>query len=291
MSSETADSGVARASNTFLNDVWTNFMRWNINAIRNPFVVVSSLLQPIIFLFLFTQVFGNVATGALSANQTLAGSLSYETYLVPAIAVQIALIVASSSGIGLVDDIESGVFQKTLVTPMSRTAVFLGKTLSELIRIVIQVVIVLGLGVLLGAEIKSGVGGALAIVGVAVLFSLWFLAFSNIVALLTRDQESTIIAANMIQLPLLFVSSAFLPVNSMPEWIQVVATYNPITYGVDAARAIMVDADVMEVWNVTAFGGIWNTLVPALGVLVVLDLVFGVLAVYTITRATSADVQ
>ncbi|QSG05658.1 ABC transporter permease [Halapricum desulfuricans] len=285
MSTETSDTEVARASNTFLSDVWTNFMRWNINAVRNPFVVVSSLLQPIIFLFLFTQVFGNVAGEALS------GPISYETYLVPAIVVQIALIVASSSGIGLVDDIESGVFQKTLVTPMSRTAVFVGKTLSELIRIVVQVVIVLGLGVLLGAEITSGLGGALAIVGVAVLFSLWFLAFSNVVALLTRDQESTIIAANMIQLPLLFVSSAFLPVDSMPEWVQVVATYNPITYGVDAARAIMLDADVMTVWNVTAFDGIWNTLVPALGVLLVLDLVFGAAAVYTITRATSADVK
>jgi len=283
MSSET--EGVARTSNTFASDVWTNFMRWNINAVRNPFVVISSLLQPIIFLFLFTQVFGNVA------GQALSGRISYETYLVPAIIVQIALIVASSSGIGLVDDIESGVFQKTLVTPMSRTAIFLGKTLSELVRIVVQIVIVLALGVLLGAEIKSGLTGALAIIGVAVLFSLWFLAFSNVVALATRDQESTIIAANMIQLPLLFVSSAFLPVNSMPDWIQVVATYNPITYGVDAARAIMVNADVMEVWNVTAFGGIWNTLVPAIGVLVALDLVFGAIAVYTITRATSADVQ
>ena len=283
MSTET--EGVSRTSNTFASDVWTNFMRWNINAVRNPFVVISSLLQPIIFLFLFTQVFGNVA------GQALSGPISYETYLVPAIVIQIALIVASSSGIGLVDDIESGVFQKTLVTPMSRTAIFLGKTLSELVRIVIQIVIVLALGVLLGAEIKSGLTGAVAIIGVAILFSLWFLAFSNVVALVTRDQESTIIAANMIQLPLLFVSSAFLPVKSMPDWIQVVATYNPITYGVDAARAIMVDADVMEVWNVTAFGGIWNTLVPAIGVLVVLDLVFGGIAVYAITRATSADVQ
>jgi len=283
MSAETEE--VTRTSNTFASDVWTNFMRWNINAVRNPFVVISSLLQPIIFLFLFTQVFGNVA------GQALSGPISYETYLVPAIVIQIALIVASSSGIGLVDDIESGVFQKTLVTPMSRTAIFLGKTLSELVRIVIQIVIVLALGVLLGAEIKSGLTGAVAIIGVAILFSLWFLAFSNVVALVTRDQESTIIAANMIQLPLLFVSSAFLPVKSMPDWIQVVATYNPITYGVDAARAIMVDADVMEVWNVTAFGGIWNTLVPAIGVLVVLDLVFGGIAVYAITRATSADVQ
>jgi len=260
-------------------------MRWNINAIRNPFVVVSSLIQPIIFLVLFTQVFGNIAGGALQTG------INYETYLLPAIAVQIALIVASSSGIGLVDDIESGVFQKTLVTPMNRAAVFVGKTLSELIRIVIQVVIILVLGVVLGAEIATGIPGALAIIGIAILFSLWFLAFSNTVALITRDQESTIIAANMIQLPLLFVSSAFLPVSQMKPWIQTVATYNPITYGVDAARAIMLNKDVMEVLDVTAFGGIWNTLVPSLAILIVLDVILGAVAVYMINRASSASVQ
>jgi ABC-2 type transport system permease protein len=286
MSTDTVgDEEVVRTSNTFLRDVWTNFMRWNINAIRNPFVVVSSLVQPIIFLVLFTQIFGNVVTG------TLPGAISYESYLVPAIAVQIALIVASSSGIGLVDDIESGVFQKTLVTPMNRVAIFLGKTLSELIRIVIQVVIILVLGVILGAEVVTGVTGALGIIGIAILFSLWFLAFSNVVALITRDQESTIIAANMVQLPLLFVSSAFLPVSSMPGWVQTVATYNPITYGVDAARALMLDADVMEVLDITAFGGIWNTIVPSLAVLIVLDVILGAIAVYMINRASSASVQ
>jgi len=286
MSAETPpDRDVARTSNSFLGDVWTNFMRWNINAIRNPFVVVSSLIQPIIFLVLFTQVFGNIAGGALQTG------INYETYLLPAIAVQIALIVASSSGIGLVDDIESGVFQKTLVTPMNRAAVFVGKTLSELIRIVIQVVIILVLGVVLGAEIATGIPGALAIIGIAILFSLWFLAFSNTVALITRDQESTIIAANMIQLPLLFVSSAFLPVSQMKPWIQTVATYNPITYGVDAARAIMLNKDVMEVLDVTAFGGIWNTLVPSLAILIVLDVILGAVAVYMINRASSASVQ
>jgi len=280
-----ADREVARTSNSFLGDVWTNFMRWNINAIRNPFVVVSSLLQPIIFLVLFTQVFGNIAGGALQTG------INYETYLLPAIAVQISLVVASSSGIGLVDDIESGVFQKTLVTPMNRVAVFLGKTLSELIRIVVQVTIILVLGVVLGAEIATGIPGAVAIIGIAILFSLWFLAFSNTVALITRDQESTIIAANMVQLPLLFVSSAFLPVSSMRPWIQTVATYNPITYGVDAARAIMLNKDVMEVLDVTAFGGIWNTLVPSLAILIVLDIILGAVAVYMINRASSASVQ
>ena len=110
-------------------------------------------------------------------------------------------------------------------------------------------------------------------------------------AVLTKDQESTIIAANLLQFPLLFLSSAFLPLNALPGWIQTIATYNLVTYGVDAARALILDQDVMTVLNVTSFTGIWNTLVPALAILIVLDLAFGSLAVFLLTRATSSDAQ
>ncbi len=133
--------------------------------------------------------------------------------------------------------------------------VFLGKTLSELIRIVVQIIIILSLGIIRGANVATGLIGAVANIGIAIRLSLWFLAFSNTIALITRDPESTIIAANMLQLPLLFVSSAFLPVGSIPSYIQTVATYNPITYGVDATRAIMLNADVIAVLDVTTFGG------------------------------------
>ncbi len=199
---------VDRHGGSFASDVWVTFVRWTIKSVRNPFVLVVSLVQPIIFLVLFTQVFGGVATSALEG-------ISYETYLVPAIVIQVALVAAATSGIGLVNDIENGMFEKTLVSPMNRSAVFLGKTLAEIVRIVVQVTIVLVLGVLLGAEIATGVVGAVAIVGICVLFSIWFTAFSNVLAVLTRDEESTIIGANLLQLPLLFVSSAFLPLPAL----------------------------------------------------------------------------
>ena len=81
------------------------------------------------------------------------------------------------------------------------------------------------------------------------------------------------------------------PLNALPGWIQTIATYNLVTYGVDAARALILDQDVMTVLNVTSFTGIWNTLVPALAILIVLDLAFGSLAVFLLTRATSSDAQ
>lgn len=201
-----------------------------------------------------------------------------------------SLIAAATSGIGLVNDIEQGMFTKILATPMRRSAVFLGKSLAEVVRIIVQIVIIIGLGWLLGVNYETGLLGIVGIALVGIIFSVWFTAFSNIIAMITRDQESTIIGANLLQLPLLFVSSAFLPLESLPGWIQTVARYNPITYGVDAARALTLGEDVMTVIDVTAFSGMWNTIVPAMAVLVALDLVLGVVAVSVINRASSADV-
>ena len=284
-----SESGVRRSGNSFLGDIWVNFKRWNVKAVRNPFVLVVSLAQPIIFLLLFTEVFGGIAGDAI--NRGGGAGIGYETFLVPAIAIQVSLAAAVTSGIGLVNDIENGMFEKVLVTPMNRTAVFAGKTGAELLRIVLQVGIILGLGVLLGAQIATGIVGAMGIALVGLLFSLWFVSISNTIAVITRDQESTIIAANLVQLPLLFLSSAFLPLEELPGWIQTVARFNPVTYGVDAARALMLDQDVMTVIEVSRFDGLWNTLVPAVGILVALDLVFGAVAVYMLSGATSSDVE
>jgi ABC-2 type transport system permease protein len=285
----TADGpGPVGSGNAFFGDVWVNFKRWNLKAVRNPFVLVVSLVQPIIFLVLFTEVFGTVAGGAV--NQGIPG-INYETYLVPAIAVQVALAAAITSGVGLVNDIENGMFEKVLVTPMNRTAIFVGKTAAEVFRIAVQIGIIIGLGVALGAEVVSGLAGVVGIVAVGVLFSLWFVALSNALALLTRDQESTIIGANLLQFPLLFLSSAFLPLEALPGWIQTFARFNPVTYGVDAARSLMVDRDVMTVIEVSWFGGTLDGVAPGLAVLAGLDLLLGGIAVYLLSRASSSDVK
>jgi ABC-2 type transport system permease protein len=287
-SEATGSRPASRSGNTFFGDVWVNFKRWNLKAIRNPFVLVVSLAQPIIFLVLFTEVFGNVAGDAVSRGIP---GITYETYLVPAIAIQVSLAAAVTSGIGLVNDIEEGMFEKILVSPMNRTAVFVGKTAAEVFRIAIQVSIILGLGVLLGAEVALGVVGALGIVGVGILFSLWFVALSNSIAVLTKDQESTIIAANLLQFPLLFLSSAFLPLETLPGWIQTFAKLNPVTYGVDAARSLMLDRDVMTVIEISWFGGTLDGVVPGVAVLLAIDLALGAVAVSLLSSATSSKVQ
>lgn len=282
---ERATAAPRRDRNSFLGDLLVNLKRWAIKSVRNRFFLVGTLLQPLVFFVLFTQVFGAIATEAIGG-----GGISYETFLLPAIAMQVSLASAASSGIGLVNDVENGMFEKVLVSPMSRTAVFLGKSAAEVLFIVLQISLILVLGVVLGARIETGLLGAVGVGIVGIVFSVWFTAYSNIVAVLTRDQETTILASNLLMFPLLFVSSAFLPLSALPGWIRTIAAVNPVTYGADAARAIVLGRDVMEVFEVTAFGGLWDTVVPAIAVLIAIDVVLGGLAIYMIHRASKAEV-
>lgn len=272
----TSDEPALAPGNTVLGDTWVTFKRWLTKNLRNSHVVGFSILQPVVYYVLFTEVFGQITGGVLVPG---GGDVNYVTFLLPAIVVLVALVAASSSGTWLVDDIESGMFSKTLVSPMRRGSIFLGKTLAEVLMVATQIVLVLIVGVLLGAEIETGVLGALAIIGIGLIFSFWFIAFSNVLGLQTENTEATVLIVTFIQLPLLFLSNAFLPIEILPEWIQFIATINPITYGVDATRALVVE------------GWAWDTILPALGVLVALDIVFGVVAVYFLNRASSASVR
>ncbi|WP_222914628.1 ABC transporter permease [Natrinema sp. SYSU A 869] len=259
-------------SNNFLSDVWTNFLRWNVKKVREPFVLVFAVVQPVVFLVLFSQVFGELAAQAVPNGD-------YVAYLVPAIVIQVALIAAAGSGTGFVQDIETGMFEKTLVSPMSRAAVFAGKTLSDLLLIVVPTLIVVGLGFVLGAPIATGLLGVVGVVGVALVFSVWFMAFSNVLSVVTGSMRVTGIATNLVQFPLLFASTAFVPVDALPGWLQMVSSVNPITYGVDAARTIMLT------------GWTWEVIGQSLVILVALDLLFGAVAVYFLNRASSTAVQ
>ncbi|SEO35320.1 ABC-2 type transport system permease protein [Halorientalis persicus] len=294
-----AGSDTARRAdgNGPLTDMRISLTRWLRKTSRNPYVTFSSLVQPVIFFVLMAEVLGAVAGPALAAT---VGDVHYVTYLTPAIVIQSALAAAAVSGIGLVDDMETGMFEKTLVSPMHRGAMFLGKVCSEVVRIAVQTLIILALGygmlaltsdATTAGYLRTGLPGLIGIVGVTVLFGGVFMAYSNVVALVTRDREATIMIANLLTFPLLFVSSAFLPLSVLPGWIRAVAVVNPITYGVDGIRALMLGRDVLSVFDVTAFGGLWNTVVPAAAVLLACNLVLGAAALRLLGDAAKAEVH
>lgn len=258
---------------TFLIDTWVNCKRWGLKTIRDRFVLVGTLLWPVVWLVLFAQVFQSVVRiPGFEAN-------SYLNFFVPAMLVLIAQFTAANAGIGLVEDIESGMFEKVLTAPMSRTAIFLGKTLADEFWLVFQVGVALALGLMLGARVEAGVLGMLGLLGVVSLYSFWGVALSTIIALRTRSSKATQIATQLVVFPLFFLSSALMPIKFLPEWLKVFARINPLTYGVDAARAIMLN------------GWIWSEILPAVGVLVALDVVFGAAAVVSIARATDASAR
>lgn len=288
-SEPTSQKDFKRSGNSFVGDTWANFKRWLLKFIRTPHVIVMNLLHPVLFLLLFTEVFGQIASGPITGS--LGGSYDYVTYILPAIAMQVAIMTSEETGMNLVKDMDEWIFEKVMVYPMSKTAVFLGKTASEIFRIIIQIGIILGLGVILGAEIATGFAGAVGVIIIGVLFSLVFISLTTAVAMVTKDQEAMMSIMMPLMFPLLFLSSAFLPLEILPNWIQIFAKFNPVTYGIDAARSIVLGKDVMTVIEVTRFSGIWNTIIPALLVMLVLGLILGGLAVLTIKRETSSDAR
>ncbi len=280
---------VSRSRNSFLGDFLANFKRWIMKFFRSPHVLIMNLVQPVMFLLLFTQVFGETVSGPIT--KALKMNVEYATYLLPAITIQVSIMTAQGAGMGLVRDMEEWIFEKVMVSPMRKSAVFLGKTASEILRISIQTAIIITLGVFIGAEITTGIFGAFGLIGVGILFSLIFISLTTIIAVTTKDQESMASILMPLIFPLMFLSSAFLPLNAMPNWIQTFAKFNPVTYGVDAARAIVLNKDVMTVLDINSFSGVWNTIIPALLVLLGLGIVLGGIAVFTIKRETSSDVR
>lgn len=274
------------SGNTFPGDVWVNFKRWNRKAIRNPTAFLLEIVVGLFSLVLFAAVFGDV--GELALAEAGYGDVGYVTYLLPAVLMQATIGSAFNSGVGLVGDLESGMFEKTTASPMSWTAVFAGKAASELLRIVLQLAAILGLAVATGATVETGLPGAAAIVVVCLPVGVLFMAVANVVGMLARDEEALNAATMLFMFPLLFLSPAFIPLS---DEVELLATVNPVTYGVDAVRALVLDRHVATVHDVGQFGGVLDTLVPALAVLLALDLLFGALAVRLLARASSADVD
>ncbi|MDS0260267.1 ABC transporter permease [Haloarcula sp. S1CR25-12] len=280
----TATDRPTPARNSLPRDAWVNFKRWSRKAVRNPTAFFLEIVVGVFSLLLFSAVFGDVGEFALA--QAGYADVDYLTYLVPAVFMQATMGSAFTSGVGLVGDLESGMFEKVTATPMGWTAVLLGKAAADLLRILVQLLVVLALAVALGASVETGVAGVVGIAAVSLLVGLLFMSVANILGVLVRDEEAINAASMLFMFPLLFLSPAFIPVASDIEWL---ARLNPVTYGVDAIRALVLGEDVLTVLEVSRFGGIYDTLVPAVAVLVGLNVVFGAIAVWVLGRASSVD--
>jgi ABC-2 type transport system permease protein len=216
--------------------------------VRNPGLVVMTLVQPAIWLFLFGGLFRKVA------ELPGFGSGSYVDYLVPGVVVMSAVSSSMWSGMGVIDEIERGTLNRFLVSPVRRSAILNAGVIEQAVSTTIQSVIIIGLGRLAGARYPGGFAGVVVLVVASVLLGAVFSALSNTMGLLVRQRESIIGMSIFLLLPLTFLSSAFMAKTLMPEWIQNVAAFNPLNWSLDAARgALAAESD----WSVVAVHGGW----------------------------------
>jgi len=208
------------------------------NLMRQPWFVIATLTQPVVLLLLSSALFSRVAT--LPGF----GWESYLTFLAPGLVIMGALFAGGWNGMGVIGDIDRGVMDRLLVTPMRRGAMVAGKLVQLTVLVVLQSVILMALAEMRGATFENGPAGMLALLAAAVLIAAPVGALSTAIALTTRTVESLIAGVAMVLLPLTYLTALFMPVALVPRWIQVVAPYNPVDWAVTAARtAVSSDPD------------------------------------------------
>lgn len=235
---------------------------------RMPTFLVIGLVQPVIWLLLFGQLFRAVVNLPGFAQ----GSGGFLQFLTPGVVMMTALFASAWAGTTYLQDIDRGVMDRLLASPASRGAMMCATMAYQAIQTVIQSLIIVVIALISGARFSGGVPGVGITVLAGVLLTLIFSAVSNAVALLTRQQATLIAISQFTTLPLMFLSSAVMDLHLAPSWVGSVARYNPVEWAVDAARqAMLAHTDWATVWT-------------RLGLLAAVALAMGLLA----TRAFGA---
>ena len=233
---------------------------------RAPDLLIGFTVQPIMFVLLFVYVFG----GAIQTP-----GFDYVDFLIPGIIVQSISFGGFVTALGLAEDLKKGLIDRFRSLPMSRAAVITGRTLADVATNLVQLAVLLGVGIAAGFWFRSGPLEVLGGIALMLLFGYafsWFFAWVGLTA--SSPEASQAIGFTLI-FPLTFASSAFVPVETMPSWLQAFAEVNPFTTTVDAMRALFLD---------TPHGNdVWGAVAWAVGITVV----FAFLAVRRYRRAVT----
>lgn len=197
---------------------------------RQPEQIVFNVVSPIMFTLLFRFVFGGAIGGLQGVN--------YVNYLIPGIAVQTVLFSAGTTGFALAEDLQKGFVDRLRSLPMARSAVFVGRVLADTLNNAVGLVILLITGFIVGFRPASA-GGLLLSVVLLLLFALAVSLGYALIGLSVRSPEAVNAATFPIVFPLTFASSAFVPVMTMPDWLQGFATHQPVTVVINASRSLI----------------------------------------------------
>ncbi len=204
--------------------------------VRQPWVLAFSVVQPVIWLFLFGALFRKVID-----IPGFAYGGSYLDYLVPGVIAMNAMANNMWAGMTMIEEIERGTLNRFLVSPASRVAIMNATVAEQAVSTTVQSLIIVALGLAGGARYYGGVAGAAVMVAASVLVGVVFGALSNVVGMLLRSREAIIGVYTFFMLPLIFLSSAFMQTQLMPGWMQAIASRNPLNWVVQIGRSAVSD--------------------------------------------------
>ena len=227
-------SGLVKAASDTMAITWRNLLMLR----RVPQLLVFSTIQPVLFVLMFRYVFG----GAIRVP----GVPHYVDYLMPGIFAQTVAFGSINTGVGLAQDLGTGLIERFRSLPMARSAVLAGRTAADVVRNVLVVTLMVSVGFIVGFRVHTNAAGLLAAVGLMLLFGFALSWLFALIGLATANPESAQAAAFPLLAPLVFASSAFVPLKSMPGWLQVFAAHQPVTITVDAVRALVLGGPTLR---------------------------------------------
>jgi oleandomycin transport system permease protein len=198
---------------------------------HNPMELLDLSIQPVMFVLLFTYVFGGAISGSPS---------DYLQFALPGIVVQNALFATMTTGFGLNVDLTKGVFDRLRSLPIARWAPLAGRILADTVKQAWSVALLLGVGMILGFRAQQGPLGVLAAFALLLGFSLAVSWISVLVGVLVSEPDKVQIFGFMVIFPLSFTSNAFVPTDTMPGWLQAWVNVNPVTVLADALRGLLI---------------------------------------------------
>jgi ABC-2 type transport system permease protein len=202
--------------------------------VRQPWVLAFSVVQPVIWLFLFGQLFRRVID---IPGFTFGGT--YLDYLVPGLIAMNAMSNNMWAGMTMIEEIDRGTLNRFLAAPASRVGIMNATVVEQAVSTTVQSLIILGLGLAGGARYHGGVAGVAVLIVASILVGVVFGALSNAVGMLLRSREAIIGIYTFFMLPLMFLSSAFIPTQLMPGWMQAIASRNPLNWVVQIGRSAL----------------------------------------------------
>jgi ABC transporter DrrB family efflux protein len=228
-----------------------NLLVW----MRVPAYIVFTVIQPVIFVLMFRYVFG----GAIPVPNT-----TYVEFLLPGIIAQTAAFATFGTAIALAQELQKGVIDRLRSMPMARSAVLTGRLVADTTRMTVTILIVIGVGYAVDFRFKNGAFLAVAMVVLAIVFGVAICCIAAYTGLAIGDEESVQAFGLIWLFPLTFLSSAFVPTDTMPGWLQAFANNQPFTYVVDTMRAMALGGPIeANLWKSIAWiAGIFIVFVP-----------------------------